>query len=55
MLSIIISILAIAYVATNLVMFGTALEIMPTKSALNYLFFGTILLIKEFVIDPWIK
>lgn len=55
MISVILLVLAIAYVVINLVMFGTALAFMPVKSASNYLFFGTIILIKEFIIDPWVK
>lgn len=53
-LNIVLIILAIAYTAVNLVMFGTALAFMSVRSALNYLFFGTLILIKEFFIDPWI-
>jgi hypothetical protein len=55
MLNIILLVLAIAYIAINLVMFGTALAFMSARSELNYLFFGTIILIKEFIIDPWVK
>jgi len=55
MLSIILTVLGIAYIAINLVIFGTALAFMSVKNASTYLFFGTIILIKEFILDPWIK
>ena len=55
MLSIILTVLGIAYIAINLVMFGTALAFIPARKATTYLFFGTIILIKEFILDPWVK
>lgn len=55
MLSIILMILGIAYIAINLIMFGTALAFMSVKDASTYLFFGTIVLIKEFILDSWIR
>lgn len=55
MLSIILIILGIAYIAVNLIMFGTALAFMSAKDASTYLFFGTIVLIKEFILDQWIR
>ena len=55
MFSIILMTLGIAYIAINLIMFGTALVFMSVKDASTYLFFGSIVLIKEFILDPWIK
>lgn len=49
MLSAILLLLLITYVVINLVLFGSALVIMPLEGASNYLFFGTIILIKEFL------
>lgn len=53
MLSAILVILGISYVAINLVLFGTALVVCNLKDSLEYLFFGTLILIREFIIDPW--
>ncbi len=39
--------LAITYVVINLVLFGSALVIMPFKEAFRYLFFGVFIMINE--------
>ena len=54
-LSIVLIVLGIVYAAINLMMFGMALCFMSTADALIYLFFGTIVMLKEFFIDPWIR
>jgi hypothetical protein len=55
MLSIILVLLGLSYVAVNLVLFGSALTFMTLKEASVYLLFGTLILIKEFILDPWKK
>lgn len=47
MLSIILMLLAISYMAINLVLFGSALVVVPFKSAIKYLFFGVLIMINE--------
>lgn len=53
MLSTILMLLGISYIAVNLVLFGSALVMMPLKGCWIYLFFGTIILLNEFFIRPW--
>lgn len=55
MLSVILIILAVLYAAINLVMFGMTLPFLPTKDCLIYLFFGTFVLINEYITEPWKK
>ena len=49
MLSILLYFLLFAYVAINLVLFGSALVFYPVKTALDYLFFGTLIVIRDFI------
>jgi hypothetical protein len=55
MLSTILMLLGISYIAVNLVLFGSALAFMSLRGASVYLLFGTFILIKELIIDPWNK
>lgn len=55
MISIILMILGFIYIAINLVLFGMALVVLPEREALRFLFFGTLILISEFFVKPWIK
>ena len=48
-------VLGFIYLAINLVLFGMALVMTPFKEALRYLFFGTLIVISEFFVNPWIK
>lgn len=41
--------------AINLVLFGSALVMMPLRECLTYFFFGTFILLNEFAIKPWTK
>jgi hypothetical protein len=47
MLNIVLMLLVISYIAFNLVLFGSALVMMPFKSSLKYLFFGTFIIANE--------
>jgi hypothetical protein len=47
MLNIILMLLAISYIAINLVLFGSALVMMSFKDSLKYLFFGTLIIANE--------
>lgn len=43
----ILTLLGITYAVINLVLFGSALVIMPFKDAFKYLFFGVLIMINE--------
>ena len=49
----ILILLGITYIAINLVLFGSALVMMPLRECWTYFFFGTLILLNEFVIKPW--
>jgi hypothetical protein len=55
MISIILIILGIIYLAINLITFGMALCFMSTEKSLWYLFFGTLILLSEFILEQWEK